>query len=434
MIDYNFTYFGNSMSYAIQKKEGIELNRFYENDQSIHDWYRFVLSFPPHLVRNYIEKFNLNTDSCILDPFSGTGTTLVEAKKLRIQSIGVEANPVAHLAAQTKVNWHVNTQRLLYYARCIATTAREKLIAYGDSYLTLNQEEEKLLIKNSISPLPLHKALVLLGAITQNYHSDYDDLFKVAFAKQVVFRASNLHFGPEVGVSRKKRFDADIINLWMEQVERMASDIESYSNNSSVYSYVYSADSREISKILQPDSIDAVITSPPYPNEKDYTRTTRLESVLLGFIRSRDDLRKFKQRLLRSNTRNVYKGDDDDNWVTHNKNIDNIAINIEKRRVELGKTSGFEKLYHKVVRLYFGGMARHLEEMKPILKNGAKLAYVVGDQASYFRTPIRTGYLLADIATDLGYTVIDIELFRTRISTVTKEKLREEVLILKWNN
>jgi len=50
-------------------------------------------------------------------------------------------------------------------------------------------------------------------------------------------------------------------------------------------------DARRLVGLLAPCSVDAVITSPPYPNEKDYTRTTRLESVLLGFITSKRDLR-----------------------------------------------------------------------------------------------------------------------------------------------
>ena len=51
------------------------------------------------------------------------------------------------------------------------------------------------------------------------------------------------------------------------------------------------ADAREASSVLLPNSVDAVITSPPYPNEKDYTRTTRLESVLLGYFEDMGDYR-----------------------------------------------------------------------------------------------------------------------------------------------
>jgi hypothetical protein len=136
--------------------------------------------------------------------------------------------------------------------------------------------------------------------------------------------------------------------------------------------------------------------------------------------------------LVRSNTRNVYKGDRDDETVAENVEVQRIAAAIERRRKELGKTSGFERLYARVTKLYFGGMARHLSDLRDILRRGARLAYVVGDQASYLRVMIRTGRLLADIAASLGYEVLGIDLFRTRLATATREQLREEVLLLRW--
>ena len=98
----------------------------------------------------------------------------------------------------------------------------------------------------------------------------------------------------------------------------------------------------------------------------------------------------------------------------------------------MGKTSGFERLYQRVTRLYFGGMARHLAELSTVLRPGAQLAYVVGDQASYLRVMIRTGQLLADIAQALGYELLRIDLFRKRFATATKAELREEVVVLRW--
>lgn len=70
--------------------------------------------------------------------------------------------------------------------------------------------------------------------------------------------------------------------------------------------------------------------------------------------------------------------------------------------------------------------------MQTVLKPGAILAYVVGDQASFLRVMIRTGRLLAQVAQSLGYEVVDIDLFRRRLATATKEYLNEEVLILRW--
>jgi tRNA G10 N-methylase Trm11 len=76
-------------------------NRLEASDRAAHDWYRFVLSVPPHLVREYISRFELGNGACVLDPFCGTGTTIVECKKLGIASVGVEAHPMSHFASAT---------------------------------------------------------------------------------------------------------------------------------------------------------------------------------------------------------------------------------------------------------------------------------------------------------------------------------------------
>jgi hypothetical protein len=242
---------------------------------------------------------------------------------------------------------------------------------------------------------------------------------------------SNLHFGPEIGVGPAKP-TAAVVGPWLRAVKSIAADLRHLHQEAATPAIVHQADARDLVHLLSPGSIDAVITSPPYPNEKDYTRTTRLESVLLGFIKSKDDLRRLKQSLVRSNTRSVYKSDTDDRLVENHDEIQRIAGAIEQRRIELGKTSGFERLYARVTKLYFGGMLRHLMDLRPVLRPGAHLAYVVGDQASYLRIMIRTGQLLADLAKSVGYEVVGIDLFRTRLATATKEQLREEVVILRW--
>lgn len=415
------------MSYALQTNKGVEQNKLYSEDTSIHDWYRFVLSFPPHLVRQYLEDFNIKSGDVVLDPFCGTGTTLVECKKNGINSIGIEANPIACLATRAKTNFEIETLTLRKIVDRIAFNADLQIKNNHIELLRLSPEKEKLLIKNSISPLPLHKSLLLFNEI-KNYsmYPFYEHLL-IGFAKQLVVSFSNLQFGPEVGVSRNKKTDADVVSLWHDQLFQMIEDIENHTNAFYTKSKLIFGDSRTIKL---DEKIDAVITSPPYPNEKDYSRTTRLESVILGYINTKDDLRRFKKGMLRSNTRNIYKADSDENYILKNKRIMALSQRIENRRIELKKTSGFEKNYHRVVELYFGGIYRHLESLKPFLNNGAKLAYVLGDQASYFQILIKTGEIFAEIAEELGYRVDRIDVFRTRLSTTTKNYLNEEVVIL----
>lgn len=419
-------------------------NRLAPEDAAGHEWYRFVLSFPPHLVRDYLSRFGIRATDRVLDPFCGTGTTLVECKKLGIRSVGLEANPMAHFASQVKTDWSPDPERMLEHANSIADDARSILEAEGivdeprsepavesaRDLRGLPAAKERLLLTDSISRLPLHKTLVLLDRIDTGPHESHVDHLRLALARTVVHGASNLRFGPEVGVGRPKE-DAPVISSWLAGVRGIAADLRGLRPGSAVPSEVHGADARMICSVVEPASVDAVITSPPYPNEKDYTRTTRLESVLLGFINDREDLRALKRGLVRSNTRGVYKEDADDGWIAGHPRIEQLAESIEQRRRELGKTSGFERLYARVTKLYFGGMARHLAALRSVLRPGARLAYVVGDQASYLRVMIRTGQLLAEIATSLGYEVTSIDLFRTRLSTATREQLREEVVVMR---
>ncbi len=150
-----------------------EDNKLRIEDRAAHDWYRFVLSYPAHIVRDYIARFGIDSNETVLDPFCGTGTTLVECKKLGIPSIGIESNPMASLASQVKVDWGVDPKGLLRHAEQVAERTWKKLEAAGisdSSHLplfkkdrtlvselrALPEEKSKLLLKDSISPLPLH--------------------------------------------------------------------------------------------------------------------------------------------------------------------------------------------------------------------------------------------------------------------------------------
>ncbi|GAK54026.1 hypothetical protein U14_05303 [Candidatus Moduliflexus flocculans] len=417
-------------------------NSISHEDRAFHDWYRFVLSYPPHLVSDYIRDFGLDEHSTLLDPFCGTGTTIVESKLHGINAIGLEANPFPYFASTVKTNWDIDPDELALFAADVSENAYAELANQGidDRTLTyapdvrlmrLDEQAMRALIKDSISPLPLHKSLVILEQINRYQGAPAHKYGILALGNALVTNIGNLRFGPEVGIGKIKK-DAPVIAAWKHEIKKMVDDLKLVADRNYPQTTICLADAREPTRAVKEKSIDAVITSPPYPNEKDYTRTTRLESVVLGFFEDMAHLRGFKKTLLRSNTRGVYTSDNDDAWVADIQEIQRLAAAIEARRIELSKTSGFEKLYARVTKLYFGGMARHLSELTKVLKPGAKLAYVVGDQASYLQVMIRTGQILAEIAERQGYQVERIDLFRTRFATATQSELREEVVVLRW--
>jgi hypothetical protein len=204
-----------------------EWNQIRAVDRIAHDWYRFVLSYPPHLVQEYVTKFGIGPGQRVLDPFCGTGTTVVECKKLGIVSVGVEANPLAHFAGSTKLDWSPDPDGLLDWAQQIADRATA-LIELETVWRSLPEDNLKILLKNSLSPLPTHKVLILREQIEQVIAppaaQPYRDHLWLALAKALVNGISNIYFGPEVTVGKAKD-DAPVVQLWLSAVQAIAADL-----------------------------------------------------------------------------------------------------------------------------------------------------------------------------------------------------------------
>ncbi|HMV27295.1 MAG TPA: DNA methyltransferase, partial [bacterium] len=246
-------------------------NKLNLDDKRFHDWYRFVLSYPAHLVRTYLQEFCSSQNDIVLDPFCGTGTTLVEAKLNGINSVGIEANPFAHFASTTKINWEISADQFLKCALEIADLVRSEFEKSGidDDDInmpehtfplrTLDSELEKIILTNSISPIPLHKTLVLLEKIKNHAQKKYYPHLLLGLAKATVFKTSNLKFGPEVGLGKIKK-NVPVIASWLFEINAIANDIRSIQIGKPKESVAHLGDSRQASALIKPQSITAVIT------------------------------------------------------------------------------------------------------------------------------------------------------------------------------
>jgi DNA methylase len=126
-------------------------NKLSSDDHAAHDWYRFVLSYPPHLVRDYLKRLPAPEGRRVLDPFCGTGTTVVECKKLGVSSVGVEANPFSHFASTTKIDWQVDPAELEDSTRRVAAAALRELEIDG-----IVDGPSPALIAEMPAPIPVH--------------------------------------------------------------------------------------------------------------------------------------------------------------------------------------------------------------------------------------------------------------------------------------
>src|SRR5262249_53187346 len=156
--------------------------------------------------------------------------------------IGVEAHPMAQFASATKVDWDVDPAELEESSRHVAAKATSELESNGiiddraplliaevpdrQKLRELPPEVQKLLLTNSISPLPLHKALVLRDAIYSRGIERCRSHQLLGLAKALVTTVGNLEFGPEVGVGPAKP-DTPVVSRWLRLVREMADDLRS---------------------------------------------------------------------------------------------------------------------------------------------------------------------------------------------------------------
>lgn len=375
-----------------------------------------------------------------------------------IPSVGCDAHPFARLISETKTNWDLDCDALKRKLGRILTSCETKMMSHAlerlsfdsalvqetpDSNLVngykLTEDQEKLMPKGFVSDRPLRRLLILRDEIEKQCGRDQTsrDFFFITLSHVIANGAGNFAFGPEIYRTKAKP-DYDVAGHFATRSTLMIDEMLDVQQKglAQVPSKVLGDDARVMNRV--PENISTVITSPPYPNEKDYTRTTRVESLLLKLFADRANLREVKESLLRSNTRNVFVKDRDGDEVAEIESIQTVCNQIEERRIELEKTSGFEHLYHKVVAHYFGGMRRHFRMLYPKLNSGAKLAYVVGDQLSFLMIPVRTAKLLGEVAEAEGFAIKGCDLWRERIGTKVRNgrdhqktvRIAEEVLIL----
>jgi len=427
------------------------------NDATVHRWYRFVLAYPDHLITDLLELFGVSTGDIVLDPFCGTGTTLIECKKAGIDSVGIDANPSAVLASQVKVNWDIDLELIKSLCDSVVTQTQpiserfllsdKPLFANDIDTTLLKQEllsasrEGQYIIKSGmlkrgwIDEIPFYISIALLTHIkTLDIDAIYKLLLRLALASCMVESVANVRFGPEIYVVNGSG-NYDVLSKFKAKVQDIMEDLQDVQNITKPgKADVIDGDSRECASLLRGRGIERVnfvITSPPYPTEKDYTRNTRLELVYLGFVYDKQSLQRIKKKMVRSHSKGIYKADTDGRFVAQIPEIKAIADELREKTQD--KTYGFAKLYPRIIEEYFGGMYLHLRSLSQILEPGGKAAYVVGEQRTYLQTYTPTGKLIGLLAEqpEIGLKVIDIPVWRMRRGTTgSGDVLKEEIVIL----
>lgn len=435
---------------------------------SIHDWYRFVYAYSDQIVVNLVEEFDIQQDDLFIDPFNGTGTTTLEAKKLGIDSIGIDTNPASVLSARVKTNWDVDLDEFRSRRSELLSTIQpifKQISSEGNTTLdsfggTENEDidlskydftESEKIPKGWMSEKPLKKMKVLRHHIEEMTDDEVTDLFKLAMVAILPEDVGNVRFGPEATRDRSQEGDKDVYTIFRTKLEDIEGDLRQVQQALESgdiepgETEILRADARQLADTLREESqlltsakhqgeIDYLITSPPYPAEHDYTRNQRLELVWLGVCDDNKDLQKIKKMNIRSHTKNIYVDDDEGEQVNirENKRVDSIVSEMEQIIKDEDITHGFGQYYPRVIEEYFAGMQHHFEQVYELMSSGGKAAYVVGDSGSYWQVEVETAEILGELAENrVGFEDVEIQLWRNMQATTAEyDDIKENILIL----
>jgi len=393
----------------------------------VHHWYDYLEDFPYALLEESIKKYSLKKGDLVLDPFCGSGTTLVSSNLFQLNAIGIDTNPLMCLVSEAKTTWDIDIRKL-------KETYKEKT----KKFIKLAQNLENYNFKNDLLEImPKRELNQWMGLRMQREVSLMKDLIneiedkkikklfmvmlgKAAFDSSYVALCPGTTFYPH----RQKEPFFDIFCKKIIQVYNDLKLVQKF--NAYGKTKVFNKTATESSSFIEPNSIDFIITSPPYPNDLEYTRQTRLELYLLDFVKNMDDVQKLKKTMIKGSTKLIYKEDNWNEYVKKFKAVQEVAEQIEKALSD--KNWGFD--YPRMAREYFGGMYVCLKEFYKVMKKDSYNLQVVGDQ-TYKNIVIPVGKIFVEMAKDIGYSDAHIELFRTRRSTTHDIPLPEEIVVIK---
>lgn len=423
------------------------------NNFPVHNWYNFVLGYTPEFPQYLIEQESLTPDDLVLDPFMGSGTTLVACKFLGIPSQGIDANDFMVDAARVKLNWDVDLDGLKqardqflinldakYREYSWVDHGSEGLIQHSlfetaggekqDYRLYVEQRRPEMLTDKYLSDKPFAKISLAHDLIEDMFQEGEIKAVFVLALLSIIVPISNVRYGPGFGVGKQKD-DVDVLGVFADKLNTMIRDLESTSElQRQTTSDVVLGDARQLHKYFESNSVSRMITSPPYPGDHEYTKHTRLELIFAGYATDHKEFRVIKQRMLRGSTTNIYKNDNDRADVSDMESIAYVTDLIQQRLEKDGATSGFEKLYTKLVWEYFGGMHKALEECFEVLKPGGKISLLVSDSHAFKMVHIQTAAILREIGEKIGYVNPEIRLWQLKNSTSHRYFLRENILTL----
>ncbi len=384
----------------------------------IHRWFTYPAGYSYKLVEAKLDEHQINRGDLVADPFLGTGTTSLVAKMRGVDSIGIEAHPFVHEVASTKLTWRDDANEL----SAIATDILADAHLLNRSLTELPNFPElvhKCFTPSNLRGLSALKEAVVVNCIDQRSRAFFELGLAATLRLVTTAGAGWPYIAPSKYARRKSSHDP--FEKFAETINSMVADlifVESLRIPPSQHD-IHLGDAKDAHRFGEPDSVDIIITSPPYLNNYDYADRTRLETYFLGKYDSWADIsREVRSRLMVSATTQITLRD-----MQHLIDLPNLkdvsprACEYLRPRIDrlfdIRAEKPGRKTYDILVAGYFEDMAEILAACYQVLRKDSSFVMVIGDSAPY-GVHVETERILGDIAIDIGFGDYSTEVIRSR--------------------
>lgn len=350
----------------------------------VHRWFRFSAGFSAQWAEAVIaEAVAANRETRVLDPFAGSGTTLISAENVGAPSYGVESHPFVARVAQAKLAHRSDPAGYRKFATAILDSAKKRTGACDDY---------PPLIRNCY----VDDALVDLDRLRAAYESRKEDspASELTWLTLLSILRKTSHVGTAnwqyVLPKKRKARTASPFDAFAEQIEVVHRDMRlscnSDCNSDEVPAKLVRTDARTCDGVPT-DFANLVITSPPYPNNFDYADATRLEMTFMREIDGWGDLHvAVRQHLVRSCSQHVPERAVNLADILASPELGPIRTEISavcEELSEIRKSKGGKKTYHLMVACYFLDLAKVWNALRRACDTPSRVCFVVGDSAPY---------------------------------------------------
>ena len=384
----------------------------------VHRWFTYPAGYSHRFVEAKINEYGLGAGSTIADPFVGTGTTSLVAKLVGVNSVGIEAHSFVHWVAKTKMFLNHDLDSLSNAVHEVTERAKS---------LTGQVEWSELwppLVYKCFTEDNLAQLAALRESITESeLDTHMADFLKLALTATLRVATTAGAGWPYIAPSKyqSKKVAKHALTEFQAKCGLMMSDVHQVQTLGIPYSShdLILGDARKFSSYIGAETIDLIVTSPPYLNNYDYADRTRLETYFWGIHGSWADItREVRDHLVMAATTQVRMAAM--NGTIGCPAIRRLDTEIHDELLEIiGKLKHMRsvkkggKTYDYMVAGYFEDMCEVLKCAREVLKPGGHFVLVLGDSAPY-GVHVPTEEIVGRLAVATGFSSYAIEQLRTR--------------------